>query len=366
MSNSVVRHLVQESLQHHFLKGNGCMNCPNCNTTLVPNARFCPVCGNTLSTSGASPISPEVFPSGRENQPAPSQPGWPQPPFFSGPSSPEQPSSPQQTPPWVANTQSGPPPQFSSQQPPQQFVQRQPPSQYQSQQPPSQYQSQPPQQFSQQQPSSQYQSQPPQSGQQQPWPSQGSNAPVAPPKRAQRKWGGCLLRVGIVLVVLLALFAGSWFALIRPSLHSLAEQQMGNVLSSSLNQVNPLLTALIPAGIPLPVPEAIITQGLVVPTSSWFTIENMQLSITSESMNVTFQVQVAAFTFTCGVATVPEVVHGQAEIQSMTVSGPIGIVMTSDEMKAEVNSYLSQLYSRLNRPISSLTLEDGFILVTLG
>ena len=174
------------------------------------------------------------------------------------------------------------------------------------------------------------------------------------------------MRVGIVLVVLLALFIGAWVAFIRPSLHSLAEQQMGNVLSSSLNQVNPLLTALVPAGIPLPVPEAIISQGLVVPTSSWFTIQDMQLAITAQSINVSFQVQVAAFTFTCGVDTVPEVVNGKVDIQSMTVSGPIGIVMSSDEMKAEVNSYLSQLYGRLNRPINSLVLEDGFLLVTLG
>lgn len=168
------------------------------------------------------------------------------------------------------------------------------------------------------------------------------------------------------LVVLLALLIGSWFALIRPALHSTAERQLGDILSSSLDRVDPLFTAFVPAGLPLPVPASAISQALVAPTSIWFTIQNMQLSITPMSINVTFQVQIAAFTFFCGIDAVPEVAGGRVDIKSLTVIGPIDIVMSPDEMKMEVNLYLSKLHDRINRPINALTLTTGFILVTLG
>lgn len=290
------------------------MNCPNCNNPLVPNARFCPGCGSSRPVAGAFSVSQES----------------PEPPPL---------------PPWSVTTQPvqphfPPPPQQSSQKP-SSWVPQLAQSTTSAPIPPRQAQSRQ---------------------------TQKPGAPVTPPKRAHKKrtWGGCLLRVSATLVVLLALLIGSWFALIRPALHSTAERQLGDILSSSLDRVDPLFTAFVPAGLPLPVPASAISQALVAPTSIWFTIQNMQLSITPMSINVTFQVQIAAFTFFCGIDAVPEVAGGRVDIKSLTVIGPIDIVMSPDEMKMEVNLYLSKLHDRINRPINALTLTTGFILVTLG
>lgn len=195
----------------------------------------------------------------------------------------------------------------------------------------------------------------------------GTNPPIASPKRTPRpQWRSCLLRSFITLVVLLLLLTGAWFFALRPPLHAMAEEQMGQVLSATMGQVNPLLTALVPAGIPLPVNETMISKALVIPKSSWFTIQNMQLSITPENILANFQVQLPMLTFPCTITSVPQVVNGQVVINDMKVDGPISLVMSTDEMKAEVNTYLSQLRERMHRPITALTLEDHFLWVTLG
>lgn len=312
------------------------MNCPKCNNTLLPNARFCPVCGYSIAAVAPFTPTPEPPLPQAQRQPDYAQPSAPGPTF------------------------QGPPQQWSDRSPQQ--------PQFTPQQQPSAWSERPPQQF---QPQAQFppQQQPGTFGQQQQaLQATDISAPVAPPTRAPRKnrLGGCLLRVAIVLAVLVLLLVGSWNFAVRPWLHSMAADQMGKVLNGSLEQINPLATLLIPAGIPLPVPESLIAQALVAPTSSWFTIQDMQLSVTSANIRFAFQVQVGSFTFTCGVTTIPEAVNGQLDVKSISVDGPIGIVMTADEMKAQINTYLSQVHDRINRPFKSFTLEDGFIVITFG
>lgn len=235
------------------------MNCPNCNATLVPGARFCPVCGMLLpDTAGpvlpGPPVSISEAPT-LQQMPPPGQ--WTPPPVAA-----------QQPAPWSARPQPLPPPQFAPQQPPPQRT------------------------FS-----------------------QAETIPASPALRNRTRGKGCLLQSVIGLVLLLAVLTGAWFFALRPALHSLAENQIGEVLSSGMGEINPIATALVPAGIPLPVPESLISGALVMPTSSWFTIQNMQLNITPQAINVSFQVKVALFTFSCTVTTVPQVVNGQAENQ---------------------------------------------------
>lgn len=165
---------------------------------------------------------------------------------------------------------------------------------------------------------------------------------------------------------MLLLIPGVWFLVLRPQLHTFAKDQTGQVLTGMINEVNPLFTALTPAGIPLPVSESLINQALVVPASSWFTVQDMQLQITPENIQFSFQVHVALFTFACAITSVPKVVNGQIEIQTMTISGPVNLVISADDLKAEVNGYLQQLHERMQRPIAALTLADHLLWITLG
>ena len=102
------------------------------------------------------------------------------------------------------------------------------------------------------------------------------------------------------------------------------------------------------------------------PQSSTFAIENLQLSITPENISTSFVVHAAGFSFACSIITVPKIVDGHVKLASLSVSGPISLVMSSDEMKTEVESYLDKLEDRTHRPVAKLTLAAHFIWVTLG
>ncbi|HET8842979.1 MAG TPA: zinc ribbon domain-containing protein, partial [Ktedonobacteraceae bacterium] len=205
------------------------MQCPNCNATLIPNARFCPVCGTSLPAADASvPLPPGSDPDVSISQAATAalesgQTPPPQPPGRGTRPSPDaapplagahptqftppqrQPQPPQ---PWSATTQAAPPPQFA-QQP---FAQQ--PS---AQQPFAQPQMAP---FG---------------PQQQPVSTNGS-APRSGSRRIFPGGGiGCLLKIAIVVVVLIIVLSGTWAFALRPSLHSMAVDQVGKMLSSSMD-----------------------------------------------------------------------------------------------------------------------------------
>lgn len=169
-----------------------------------------------------------------------------------------------------------------------------------------------------------------------------------------------------MLVVLVLVLSGVWAFVLRPSLHATAEDQMGQMLSASMEKINPLATMLVPPAIPLPVGEDLIQQALVLPPPSWFSIQDLRLTIAPDGIHVTFQAHVAAFSFACTIVSIPRVLNGQVIVDKLTVDGPITMVMTSDEMKAVVNSYLGKLHDRVRRPITALTLADHYIWVTLG
>jgi hypothetical protein len=197
----------------------------------------------------------------------------------------------------------------------------------------------------------------------------GTGAPLqtAPSKpRRKSRARGCLLSFVITLLILVALIIGGWNFVARPYLHSLAADQMGKALDDSMNQINPALILLAPPAIALPVNENIITQNLILPTSSNFSMQNFHLTISPTNITVSFDVQAAFLGFSTTIVTVPQVVDGGVVVKDMTVSGPITLIMTSDEMKAEVNSYLAKLKTRMKRSIASLTLQDHQLLVTLG
>lgn len=180
------------------------------------------------------------------------------------------------------------------------------------------------------------------------------------------RWQRYLLYSFVALVVLIVTLVGTWFLVLRPPLHTIAEQQMGEILSTEMGHVNPALTTLIPAGIPLPLHEELINRTLVLPSSSWYSIQHLQLRVTPENVSTSFQVQTALGAFSSTVTSVPQVINGQVVIATMTVDGPLSLVMSPDEMKAEVNSYLAQFQARTHRSITALSLADHVLWLTFG
>ncbi len=160
------------------------MNCTTCNAPLEPQARFCRNCGQPVSFAAPSQVA-------KQQQEAPTIP-----------------------PGRIRIPSSQPTAQARSQQP----LPQQPPIQPQYQLSPTQ-----------------------------PTPYQpnimNEGAPmqnkVDTPKPRKRRFG-CLARSLLSLVLLIAILAGAWFAIVRPYIRDMALNKLNSVLDNIVNQVPPI------------------------------------------------------------------------------------------------------------------------------
>ena len=302
------------------------MNCERCKTLLPPDARFCRVCGFPVPTPAPADnlISPSPFSAPTINSsptsPPPSLTPWIQPqptqltppPVFpqqqwGSPTEVASPSGPQ----WVQPTQAAVPQSYQSP-----MVIPAPVGTMQS--------------------------------------TGGQPAP-APSKPRRRR--GCLPKILITLVILLAVVAGGWIIGLRPYLHSLAQSQIDQELASSVDQIIPL---------PPPVNTLMVTDtminNLIGSDHSSDPVQNTHVTITSSGLKLDFQV----YGFPCSVTGNLIASNGKPVITNVAIQGIIGLIMSPDELTPILNNHLSDAQSRLHRLINTITLKDHEIDLSLG
>lgn len=184
-----------------------------------------------------------------------------------------------------------------------------------------------------------------------------SSAPLAPRKR---RWPR---RTLISLLVIVVLVVGGWFVVARPILHSYAQSQIDQEISSDLDNVLP-----VPPPIDtIPAHEAQINNLIVLNTSSGGPVQNGVVHISPPTFasdgSYTGGVQ---FTFTlygfaCSITAIPQASNGDIIVTHMQVSGIIGLIMSADELTSDLNTQLQAVKSHLLRSISSVTLKSGEI-----
>ncbi|TMD63930.1 MAG: hypothetical protein E6I91_11905 [Chloroflexi bacterium] len=286
------------------------MNCIKCKAPLEANARFCPNCGEPVSS-----IIPNSIPA----HPAPSY----QPAFMAEP------------PPFPLDKQKNEP-----------LVLR--PGNQQASQPqaygPTQYQLQP-------------QAAPPQ---QSPYYQPGGNSLASSGSTKTRRRGrGCLVGLTIILLLLLVL-VGGWFLLLRPYLNNQAQNKLDSVLSDAVSHIPPEV-AVAPAG-PVKVTENVFNNLLVLNSSPNDVVKNMQIHITPNTMSMQFQV----YGFGNTVTGVPQVKQGHFVITNVTVDGVAGLILSADEITALVNRHLADAQARINHSIVSVQLNNQEMDLVLG
>ncbi|HJT56242.1 MAG TPA: hypothetical protein VJ761_07105 [Ktedonobacteraceae bacterium] len=314
------------------------MNCERCKTLLPPDARFCRVCGFPVPTSTPADnlISPSPFNAptiiSSPTSPPPSPTPWIQPPTQPTPP----PVIPQQQ--WGSSTEVAPSSGPQWVQPTQAALPSGPQWVQPTQAVPESY------------PSPMVIPAPVGTMQ-----STGGQPAPAPSKPRRRR--GCLPKILITLVILLAVVVGGWIIGLRPYLHSLAQSQIDQELASSVDQIIPL---------PPPVNTLTVTDtminNLIGSDHSSDPVQNTHVTITSSGLKLDFQV----YGFPCSVTGNLIASNGKPVITNVGIQGIVGLIMSPDELTPILNNHLSDAQSRLHRLINTITLKDHEIDLSLG
>jgi hypothetical protein len=287
------------------------MNCARCKTLLPPDAKYCRVCGLSVTPASGdhaintSPVNAPTF----NNSPTLQAPSLPP---RTSPQAPLSPLPPQQQ--WASTPQG-------------QLYQSTPPY-YQS-----------PASVS-----------PPGT-----LPATGGKSASTP---AKHRRGGCLPKILITLVILAALLIGGWFLALRPYLHSQAQSQIEQSLSSSINQIPPVL----PPVKTLSITDTMINNLIVLNHSPSDPVQDEQVTITHSGLILDFQV----YNFSCSVEGNLALSNGNLVVTNLAIQGILGLIMSPDELTSILNSQLASVQSHIHRSLSSITLEDHEIDIILG
>lgn len=171
----------------------------------------------------------------------------------------------------------------------------------------------------------------------------------------RRRWPR---RTLISLLVLIVLVVGGWFLIARPMLHAYAQGQLDQILSSATSEVLP-----VPPPInALAATETQLDNLIVLNSSPSSPITNAAAHISPGGVLLTFNL----YGFSCSVSAIPQASNGGIIVTHVQVSGIIALVMSADELTADLNSHLHDVTSNLHRTITDVTLKNGEIDIALG
>lgn len=180
------------------------------------------------------------------------------------------------------------------------------------------------------------------------------------PTRSRNRSGsvlGCL----IVLVLFLIIIGVGWIFLVRPYIHTIAQNGLDHVMTSAVDHI-PAQAALLPAGSTLPVQDNTINNLIVLNTAPSSPVQPTTAHITPNAVRIEFQL----YGQSCAISQVPKSINGQLVATNVTVEGIIGWVMSPDELTTLLNKHYADAQTRIHHPIKEVQLKNGEMDVTLG
>jgi hypothetical protein len=172
-----------------------------------------------------------------------------------------------------------------------------------------------------------------------------------PSKRRRRTFGGCLTRLLVVFVLLLAVLAGGWFLLARPYLHNIAQTQLDQTLSAAASEIL-LFQAALPAGkVTIPATETQLNTYLNGHDTD--VVQNLHMTITASGLQLDFSV----YGYSSTITAVPVVSGGALQMSNVQIAGVLGLIMSSDELSTDLNSQLQSLGQKMKRTVDSVQLK---------
>jgi hypothetical protein len=174
-------------------------------------------------------------------------------------------------------------------------------------------------------------------------------------QRRRRKWP---LRVLIILAALVVLLVGGWFIAARPILHSIAQNQFDQALSSGNGNILPLP----PIISSLTLTEGQLNNLITLSLAPSDPVQNAVTHITPGGVELDFKL----YGFACSITAIPVASNGQVIMTQVQVNGILSWVMSSDEMTSTLNMHLQDAVSRIHRQVVGVTLKNGEVDILLG
>ena len=186
-----------------------------------------------------------------------------------------------------------------------------------------------------------------------------TGASFVPPPLPTRRRKNRLMQVLIILcismlILVLVLLAG-WFAVLRPSLHKVAQQEIDAVFTSAINQLNPLeIVLLATSRAPVVITEADANSFIAANISPSDPIQQTHLTMTPTGLSMDIQ----TYGFTSTISGVPRAVNGQLVITDVKVQGIASLIMSADELTAILNGHFHDAISALHRQVAGVQLKN--------
>ncbi len=181
-----------------------------------------------------------------------------------------------------------------------------------------------------------------------------------PDTTPRRRRTGCIVGCLSILVLLLLVVGAGWIFLLRPYLHTLAQDQLDRAMTSGVNQI-PVTAALLPPG-PLTIGENSINNLIVLNLAPSDPIKKPSTQITSDGILISFQ----TYGFSSSISAKPALQKGRLVATNVKVDGPISLIMTPAELTPLLNQHLSDAQNRLKHPLESVQLKNHEMDLTLG
>jgi hypothetical protein len=178
-------------------------------------------------------------------------------------------------------------------------------------------------------------------------------------QQRRHRQSGCFVWALATLALLLIGLTISWFAVIRPSIHNLAETELDASLSRAEENIPPPLPLL--PGMIIPIQEHTLTEILVLNLESSSPIENPATHITPSNVRLDFQL----YGFPCSISVVPKIDNGHFVVSDVNIEGIIGFVMSPDDITKLLDTHLTHAQELFQHSVTNVQLKDQEMDLTL-
>lgn len=194
----------------------------------------------------------------------------------------------------------------------------------------------------------------------QPGRSEAAYPPPAATTRPRRRGLGIATGCFAALVIVVLIAIGGWILLVRPYFHQMAQAAVDQALNEAVNQIPPGAAALPPGNVQLK--EQLINNFLVLNSSPSGPIQNPNAQILPDGVHVGFK----AYNTDNSISFTPISSKNHLVASNVTISGPLSLIMSPDELKAILDNHFADAQARIQHPIQAVTLQNHVINVLLG